>query len=282
MLASRCYDLGMTKRVLALFLSLSACSKSVPAGDPAAPAPSAQPAEQLDIPTPSTPGIGPLVPYVPASAWNGQGIPPKQFSLFTVPDHSPVLGYSALDRDACEDALRKRNIAFERAEDIQGVRAPIRLTGPLHGVAMHSFLPAAQRAKARSDLVDCRLALSLDDFAAGLAARGFAEMIWLSAYRSKNEGGCTVKYPGEQHCAALAVDVSTFVKKDGTKLVVERDWKGRIGTLTCAEQPKNELWELACNAAGREFQVVLTPNWNAEHKNHLHLELTVHDWVLAR
>lgn len=259
-----------------------AASKDAPAADTDGGAPSSGVNEMLDLPRPE--GIGPLVPWLPASAWTGKGVAPKQFSLFAVPERSPVLGYAALDRDACEAELATRSIAFARAEDTPGVRAPIRLTGSLHGVAVHSMLPPAMRPKARAELVDCRLALSLDDFAATLSPRGIAEMSWFSAFRSKSEGGCTVKYPGEQHCAALAVDVASFTKKDGSKLVVERDFHGKIGTLTCVngEPPKNELWEIACGAAGKQFQVVLTPNWNAEHKNHFHLELTVHEWVLAR
>ncbi|HSO37433.1 MAG TPA: extensin family protein [Labilithrix sp.] len=239
-------------------------------------------AEVLDVPRPT--GVAPLVPWMPASAWTGKGVPPKQFSLFGVPEGSPVLGYAALDRDACERELNRRGIAFARAEDTPGVRAPVRLAGPLHGVAVHSPLPVAQRAKSRADLVDCRLAIALDDFAAALVPRGINEIIHLSAYRSKTEGGCTVKYPGEQHCAALAVDVASFGKKDGARLVVDRDFHGKVGSLTCATgaAPPNELWDIACAAAGKQFQVVLTPNWNAEHHNHFHLELTVHDWVLAR
>jgi hypothetical protein len=272
-------------RAFALLL-VAACSKRAPSGDPAAPAPESEPTatapsqEQLDVPSPN--GTGPLVPWMPASAWHGQGIPPKQFSLFAVPEGSPVLGYAALDRDACEGALRKRGIPFRRAEETGGVRAPIRLDGALHGVGVHSPLPPAQRANARAELIDCRLALALDDFAATLAPRGIVDVTHVSAYRSRSEGGCTVKYPGEQHCAALAVDVASFTKRDGTKLVVERDFHGRIGLLTCSEPARNELWEIACASAGRQFQVVLTPNWNAEHKNHLHLELTIHDWVLVR
>ena len=273
----------------ALTLALAACSSakrptpsalSPDAGD-TAPAPAPSSAEQLDLPRPA--GIAPLVPWMPASAWTGKGVPPKQFSLFGVPEGSPVLRYAALDRDACEAELTKRSIPFQRAEDIAGVRAPVRLTGPLHGVAVHSPLPTAQRAKSRADLVDCRLAIALDDFAATLAARGIVEVIHLSAYRSSKEGGCTVKYPGEQHCAALAVDVASFTKKDGTRLVVDRDFHGKIGSLTCTtEAPPNELWDIACASAGKQFQVILTPNWNAEHHNHFHLELTVHDWLLAR
>lgn len=277
-------------------MSCSAVKRPAPtvgAAADAAPAPSAgeapatagktaAPEEELDMPRPT--GVGPLVPWMAASAWTGKGVPPKQFSLFAVPEGSPVLGYAALDRDACEGELRRRSVPFTRAEDVAGVRAPVRLAGPLHGVAIHSPLPVAARARSRADLIDCRLAIALDDFAATLAARDIVEVIHLSAYRSNKEGGCTVRYPGEQHCAALAVDVASFLKKDGTKLVVERDFHGKIGSLTCRADaaPPNELWDIACTSAGRQFQVVLTPNWNAEHKNHFHLELTVHDWVLAR
>lgn len=227
-------------------------------------------------------GLGP--PWEAVSEWNGVGIPPKQFSLFDIPPRSPVLAYAALDRDACEAELRRREIAFERSQATPGVRAPIRLRGPLHGVAAHSTEPAKRRATSTRELIDCRLALSLDDLAVDLAARDIVDAEWSSAYRRAAELGCTAKYRGEQHCAALAVDVTSFGKRDGTRLVVARDFHGKIGTLTCGtgEPPRNELWSIACDAAGRQFQVVLTPNWNTEHHAHLHLELTVHNWVLAR
>ena|SRR5213078_4163306 len=143
---------------------------------------------------------------------------------------------------------------------------------------------AKRRATSTRELIDCRLALSLDDLAVALAARDIVDAEWSSAYRPAAELGCTAKYRGEQHCAALAVAVTSFGKRDGTRLVVARDFHGKIGTLTCGtgEPPRNELWRIACDAAGRQFQVVLTPNWNAEHHAHLHLELTAHDWVLAR
>src|SRR4051812_34379105 len=111
--------------LLAALVFVAGCSKSVPNTPTTAPADAAaEPIEKLDdVPAPNA--VGPLVPWMPASAWNGQGVPPKQFSLYTVPTGSPVLGYAALERDACEDALRKRNIAFMRAEDTPGVRAPV-------------------------------------------------------------------------------------------------------------------------------------------------------------
>jgi hypothetical protein len=284
--------------VTALAVGAIACSKRTPPINPAS-APSSstigtlggQPAApRLDAPGASAPRSSALVPYVADSAWTGKGPPPTDYSIFAVPETSPAPGYASLERDACEGELRNRHVDFARAEDTPGVRAPVRVTGPLHGVSIHSALPPAARARSRADLIDCRLALSLDDFAAAMDRRGIVEVRTLSAYRTRAEYGCTYKYPGEQHCAALAVDVGSFKRRDGTVLNVERDFHGRIGTLTCRndthpapETPAaQELWDIACDAAGKSFLVVLTPNWNTEHKNHMHLELTTHDWVLVR
>jgi hypothetical protein len=243
-----------------------------------------------DPPDPPVVDPSPLVPYVEQAEWTGKGPPPTDYSIFAVPKTSRAPGYAALDRDACEAALENRHVAFVRAEDTLGVRAPVRITGPLHGVSIHSGLPPAARARSHADLVDCRLALSLDDFAASIARRGIVDVVTLSAYRTRAESGCTRKYDGEQHCAALAVDVGSFKRGDGTVLDVERDFHGRVGTLTCrgdaSPTPQTaaakELWQIACDAAGTSFLVVLTPNWNREHHNHMHLELTTHDWVLVR
>jgi hypothetical protein len=290
--------------LLAVATFALACSERVPASGPASAAPrgstAAVSAPTIDLrsaavagtagPTspPSLPS-GRLIPYL-ASTWTGKGPAPREYSVFAVPENSPASSYASLERGTCEDELRGRHIAFARAEDTPGVRAPVRLLGPLHGVSFHSLLPPAARARSHADLIDCRLALSLDDFAASIAARSITEVILLSAYRSRAESGCTRKYDGEQHCAALAVDVSAFKRRDGTVLQVERDFHGRIGTLTCRdgthpvpETPAaKELWDIACSAAGNTFLVVLTPNWNREHKNHMHLELTTHDWVMVR
>ncbi|MGH7437720.1 MAG: extensin family protein [Polyangiaceae bacterium] len=238
----------------------------------------------------SAPASSVLVPYMGDARWPGRGPPPTDYSIFSVPETSPAPGYAVLDRDACEAELRRRGVEFARAEDSPGVRAPIRLTGDLHGVSIHSMLPAPARARSRGELIDCRLALSLDDFAGAMADRGITEVRTLSAYRTRSESGCTHKYPGEQHCAALAVDVGSFKRRDGKVLDVQRDFHGRIGTLTCRngshpvpDTPEaDELWDIACTAAGKTFLVVLTPNWNSEHNNHFHLELTTHDWVLVR
>src|SRR5258707_7789616 len=97
----------------------------------AAPVALAAPAAHAPVP-PS------LAPYLADTVWTGKGPPPTAYSIFEVPEASPAPRYASLDRDRCEAALHDRQVDFARAEDTPGVRAPVRLNGPLHGVSIHS------------------------------------------------------------------------------------------------------------------------------------------------
>ncbi len=206
---------------------------------------------------------------------------------------APNIRYASLDAASCEAELQRRSVPFVRGEATAGVLAPVRLRGPLHGVSIHSPLSPAERQRAAMEIFDCRLVLALDDFAAQIAApHGIVEMTHLSAYRSRASYGCTPKYAGKQHCAALAVDVYNFKRADGSVLDVQRDFHGHPGQSTCAggAQPNppsaaaTELWSFVCDAASRAlFHVILTPNYNTEHHNHFHFEITPDaGWMLIR
>src|SRR5258708_8145608 len=80
----------------------------------------------------------------------------------------PAERYARLDREQCETELAQRAIPFERVDEARGVLAPVRLHGPLHGVTYRTALPASQRSSSPLEIVDGRLALSLDDFATPL------------------------------------------------------------------------------------------------------------------
>jgi hypothetical protein len=205
---------------------------------------------------------------------------------------APNYRYSRLDRDTCEAELARRAVPFVRGEPTEGVLAPVRLRGPVRGVTIHTAMSAKERERSIYEIFDCRLVVALDDFAALLARHDVVELIHLNAYRPKSQHGCTARYWGLQHCAALAVDVRAFKKKDGTVLEVERDFHGRIGTPLCVggvgPSPRtpaaDELWGFVCEAAQRAlFHVMLTPNYNAEHKNHFHLEITPEaGWMMIK
>ena len=189
---------------------------------------------------------------------------------------APSYRYGILDRDACEAELIRRGVAFDPGT-AAGVDAPIRLRGALHGVTLHPIVGK------RYQVFDCRLALALDDFAAIVAAHDVTEITYAYAYRPQSEYGCTARYRGLQHCGALAVDVREFAHRDGTRLAVARDFHGKLGLGTCAvgvgptvrSAKADELWSFVCDAAERAlFNVMLTPNYNREHENHFHLEIT--------
>jgi hypothetical protein len=278
---------------VALTLTLSACKRDPgpPAATPEdheAPAPSASAAEDLDGGADAS-----EAEYELPDAAPGFFVPGAIGSAMPIPDAgaAPTVRYAALTQVACEAELKKRAIAFVRTPPVAGVRAPVRLKGPLHGIAVHTALPPAQREKSESEIFDCRLVLAVDDYATLLAKHDVVEVIHFSAFRSAKNGGCTPKYTGKQHCAGLALDIGSYVKRDGTKLEVLRDFGGRIGSGTCEPGAKptkpsaaaTELWGFVCEAARQGwFNVILTPNFNQQHQNHMHVEVTPDaGWMLV-
>jgi len=94
---------------------------------------------------------------------------------------APNIHYAGLDRDACEGELTRRGVPFVRGEITEGVRAPVRLRGPVRGVSIHSGLPPKERERSIYETFDCRLVLALDDFAGLIAQREVVEILVLHA-----------------------------------------------------------------------------------------------------
>jgi hypothetical protein len=203
-------------------------------------------------------------------------VPARAFAERTLAYH-----YANLAEDEALLALDRRGLAWTRASPpFPGVRTPIRLAGPLHGVAVHASIPAAERATSTLEILDARLALALDDFCALLARHDIVELVHFDMYRPPGE---TARDARERirHPGGLAVDVGWFRKRDGTRLDVGRGWPSDIGAKTCGdgavEQWSSEARELAsivCEAANeRLFHFELTPDCDAAHADHVHLEL---------
>jgi hypothetical protein len=193
---------------------------------------------------------------------------------------TPAVRYAQLAQADCEAELASRHIDFIR-ETGSAVLAPVRITGPLHGVVFRTDGKAEVRATSPYEIADCRLVLALDDFAAILNRHGIVEVRHYSMYRPpKNwpEGKI-----GARHDGALALDAGRFIDSSGKVLDVDRDFHGAIDAKTCgdgaAPRPATadalELRAILCEAVDhRLFNVVLTPNYNRPHHNHFHLEVT--------
>ena len=76
---------------------------------------------------------------------------------------SPAHRYANMPNDEVLAELRARGVPFAQTAAPQpGVRLPIRLTGRLHGVWIHSVLPEEERATTPFEILDGRLALADD------------------------------------------------------------------------------------------------------------------------
>jgi hypothetical protein len=67
------------------------------------------------------------------------------------------------------------------------------------------------------------------------------------------------------HAIANATDVGGFVLKDGRRVTILRDWRSED------DATRNFLQTVRASAC-RRFGTVLSPDYNAAHANHLHLE----------
>src|SRR5262249_39709315 len=87
--------------------------------------------------------------------------------------------------------------------------------------------------------------------------------------------------PGTRHPAGLAIDVGAVHKRDGRWLNIGSHFHGRIGDRTCGagvhlpEEPEaRELHSIVCESSDLGvFTYVLTPNYNAAHADHYHMEI---------
>ncbi len=118
-------------------------------------------------------------------------------------------------------------------------------------------------------LVSCGFAVELDRFAREVVApaawRRFGKRVSLirhfGTYACRRESGSG---RWSQHATGRAIDIAGFALDDGTEISVEHDWR-RSG-------PKRDFLRDVARGACERFSLVLTPNSDREHYNHIHLD----------
>ncbi len=98
-------------------------------------------------------------------------------------ERSPAYVYANMTNEEAFAELDRRQIPYIKEGPVYGVRAPIRLAGRLHGVQFHSSLPEEQWATTVFEILDARLALTLDDFAVLLEKHDIDEVVHFTMYR---------------------------------------------------------------------------------------------------
>jgi hypothetical protein len=177
----------------------------------------------------------------------------------------------------CRAELKRRKLPVAYVGgNVKGVATPVRLTGELRGVR---FIAPGKTSV--YGMLDCRLAIVLDELAGVLTEHGVTAVHVDNFYRPR------AHLPGSrkrsQHAYGLAIDIYGFTLSDGTALVVERDFHGAIGTATCGPEAtigaegdasSVTLRNLVCAIARtRLFNYLLTPDYDAAHRNHLHADI---------
>jgi hypothetical protein len=119
-------------------------------------------------------------------------------------------------------------------------------------------------------VMSCALASRLDDFEREVVQPLAAAELGRRVVRINHLGSfsCRAINGGNrlsQHALGLAIDVAGFRLSDGSTVSVEHDWS--------QPGPKRLFLRHIARRACGYFSVVLTPDSNAEHYNHLHLDI---------
>lgn len=193
-----------------------------------------------------------------------------------LPKDASAMRNANLSPAQCRKELLRRKLPMERQrKGVKGVAEAYRVAGPLNSV---TFVTA--RSPSPYGILDCRLALTLDDLSRILAEHDVSRVRIDNMYRPG------ARLPGRrkksQHGYGLAIDLVSMTLTDGTVLDVEADWGSGIDSVSCGpeavlQEPTEHsvvLRNIACAMARAGlFHHILTPGHDAAHKNHLHLDI---------
>lgn len=204
-------------------------------------------------------------------------VAPPRPAVRNPPAANPVRPQVGDNEAACYAGLRRAGIGFEQVAKSKaaGVAWPIILAGDVAGLEVKG----GGKKTAKTNYLDCRLAHALIAWAPSLRSAGVTGIQHYSMYRA----GARVAGSGKvsSHAHGLSIDVARFYLADGTSLSVLEDWGDRDrGEDPCTRRPQDGagaklMRDLVCQASALQvFQTVITPHYNADHDNHVHLEVS--------
>lgn len=180
---------------------------------------------------------------------------------------APATAPEAPTAASCLAELDRRGIAYQRI-DRPGIEIGVEVTGPLGGIRWTA-------SSARPFLLDCSLAVSLDEAGRYLAALGISEAVYSSTYSRRNVRGTNRP---SRHSYALAIDLHRFRGDALGTLEVSLDYEQGLGdAVDCLGQPTTVggavLRTLQCQFVySGLFRTALSPDYDDAHHDHFHLE----------
>jgi hypothetical protein len=182
-----------------------------------------------------------------------------------------------IDPTGCQEQLFELGVNFTQASNpmespdghpdlVCDIEDPIMVSAVIHGV---SYRYSKVDAEPKAMFVSCPVALALEKMSAVLAENGVSDVIHWGTYNCRVVSG-TDKL--SQHGLANAIDVRGLVTASGEYYDVLEDWEFSDAPVT--EAGTLLKWFADTLYIEWIFNVVLTPNFNAAHADHFHLDLS--------
>ena len=178
------------------------------------------------------------------------------------PGKAPVEGPSTRETAQCHADLRALGVAFEPLPDKPvGAGCTIRGTVKLLDIGVPTTnLGAVRCSQARVYAQWARNAVA--PAAYQILGSELAKVESMGSFACRNVAG-TNRRSG--HALANAIDISGFELKDGRRITILRDWRS-------PDPAVQRFLQTIRTSACRRFGTVLGPDYNAAHRDHLHLE----------
>ncbi|HEY6726466.1 MAG TPA: extensin family protein [Polyangiaceae bacterium] len=190
------------------------------------------------------------------SAWQ----PAAPAAKASTPAFAPAAFTPVVGSGDCFAQLSAGGVRFDALDATRGVVNPIKVTSDLGGIRYVALggLPL---------VVDCRFALTLMRLGPMLRELGVTALHYSGAYvyRMSSKGRLSL------HANGLAIDIHE-VTVHGEQLTVKKAFAKGLGDSCESNFPP--LNRVACHLKrSGAFKEMLTPDYNADHHDHLHLAI---------
>ena len=174
---------------------------------------------------------------------------------------------AADDGDDCLDALDELGVDYKQVPK-RGIQTAVEVHGPIGGIHYMAYREGTRL------VLDCSLVEALASIGPILAEHGIDSVRYSSAYERRNIRGTNRP---SKHSFGLAIDVHTFISGDRAYTVKEDYEQGLGDDYDCIGEPLTEAGRLLrtihCRLQrSQRFRIVLTPDFDADHYNHFHIE----------
>jgi hypothetical protein len=143
---------------------------------------------------------------------------------------------------------------------------PVRLFSPINGIDYRYI----DNGEPTPILVSCEMALALHEFGYLLQAKDAIEVAHIGTYNCRVISGTNTL---SEHAFARAIDLGGFTLEGGQYLTVLDDWEDGVDPpVTFEGQWLKDLTDKRYEMG--IFNIILTPEYNAAHDDHFHVDLT--------